>query len=65
MSHLFCGLVEAFVMPEPNPRRRALRMDNAERLEKLEENRRRLQREVEDLKQQFAGFRNSLNNACD
>jgi len=44
--HLFCGLVEAFVMPEPNPTPRALRMDNAERLEKLEETVGGLQREV-------------------
>jgi uncharacterized protein YceH (UPF0502 family) len=55
--HLFCGLVEAFVMPEPNATPRALRMDNAERLEKLEETVAGLHREVEDLKQQFAGFR--------
>ena len=55
--HLFCGLVEAFVMPEPNATPRALRMDNAERLEKLEETVAGLHKEVEDLKQQFAGFR--------
>ena len=55
--HLFCGLVEAFVMPEPNATPRALRMDNAERLEKLEETVVGLHKEVEDLKQQFAGFR--------
>jgi uncharacterized protein YceH (UPF0502 family) len=55
--HLFSGLVEAFVMPEPNATPRALRMDNADRLEKLEETVGGLQREIEDLKQQFAGFR--------
>jgi len=55
--HLFCGLVEAFVMPEPNATPRALRMDNAERLEKLEETVAGLHKEVEDLRQQFAGFR--------
>jgi hypothetical protein len=32
-------------------------MDNAERLEKLEETVAGLQHDVEDLKQQFAGFR--------
>jgi uncharacterized protein YceH (UPF0502 family) len=55
--HLFCGLVEAFVMPEPNATPRALRMDNAERLEKLEETVAGLQKEIEELRQHFAGFR--------
>ena len=55
--HLFCGLVEAFVLPEPNATPRAVRMDNAERLEKLEETVASLERDVEELKQQFAGFR--------
>jgi len=55
--HLFCGLVEPFVLPEPNSTPRAVRMDNAERLEKLEETVATLQQEVEDLKTQFAGFR--------
>lgn len=55
--HLFCGLVEPFVMPEPNTTPRAIRMDNAERLEKLEETVSGVQREMEELKQQFAGFR--------
>lgn len=55
--HLFCGLVEPFVMPEPNTTPRAIRMDNAERLEKLEETVVGLQRDMEELKQQFAGFR--------
>ena len=55
--HLFCGLVEPFVMPEPPSASRILRVDNAERLERLEETVAGLQRDVEDLKQQFAGFR--------
>jgi uncharacterized protein YceH (UPF0502 family) len=55
--HLLCGLVEPFVMPEPNATPRAIRMDNAERLEKLEETVAGLQKDVEDLKQQFASFR--------
>jgi uncharacterized protein YceH (UPF0502 family) len=55
--HLFCGLVEPFVIPEPNTTPRAIRMDNAERLEKLEETVAGLQKDVEDLKEQFAGFR--------
>lgn len=55
--HLFCGLVEEFVLPEPTNTPRALRMDNAERLEKLEEAVARLQKEMEDLKQQLAGFK--------
>jgi uncharacterized protein YceH (UPF0502 family) len=55
--HLFCGLVEPFVMPEPNTTPRALRMDNAERLETLEETVVGLQKNIEDLKDQFAGFR--------
>ena len=55
--HLFCGLVEPFVIPEPNATLRAIRMDNAERLEKLEETVASLQKDMEELKQQFAGFR--------
>jgi len=55
--HLLCGLVEPFVMPEPNATPRAIRMDNAERLEKLEETVAGLQKDVKDLKEQFASFR--------
>jgi uncharacterized protein YceH (UPF0502 family) len=55
--HLFRGLVEPFVMPEPNATPRAVRMDNAERLEKLEETVAGLQQEMEELKLHFAGFR--------
>jgi uncharacterized protein len=55
--HLLCGLVEPFVMPEPNATPRAVRMDNAERLERLEETVTGLQKDMEDLKQEFAGFR--------
>jgi uncharacterized protein len=55
--HLLCGLVEPFVMPEPNATPRAVRMDNAERLERLEETVAGLQKGMEDLKQEFAGFR--------
>ena len=55
--HLLCGLVEPFVMPEPNSTPRAVRMDNAERLERLEETVAGLQKDMEDLKQEFAGFR--------
>jgi uncharacterized protein YceH (UPF0502 family) len=55
--HLFCGLVEPFVMPEPNTTPRAIRMDNAERLEKLEETVVGLQKDIAELKEQFAGFR--------
>ena len=55
--HLFCGLVEPFALPEPNATPRAIRMDNAERLEKLEETVANLEKDVEELKQQFAGFR--------
>ena len=55
--HLFGGLVEPFVMPEPNSTPRALRMDNAERLEKLEATVTSLQQDVSDLKAQFAAFR--------
>lgn len=55
--HLLSGLVEPFVIPEPNTTPRAIRMENAERLEKLEESFAALEKEMEDLKQQFAGFR--------
>ena len=55
--HLLCGLIEPFVMPEPNATPRAIRMDNAERLEKLEETVAGLQKDVKDLKEQFASFR--------
>lgn len=55
--HLFCGLVEPFVIPELNTTPRAIRMDNAERLEKLEETVAALQKDMEELKEQFAGFR--------
>jgi uncharacterized protein YceH (UPF0502 family) len=55
--HLLCGLVEPFVMPESNATPRAVRMDNAERLERLEETVAGLQKDVEDMKEQFAGFR--------
>jgi uncharacterized protein YceH (UPF0502 family) len=55
--HLFCGLEEPFVLPESNTTPRALRMDNAERLEKLEETVAGLQKDMEELKEQFAGFR--------
>jgi hypothetical protein len=44
-------------MPEPNATPRAVRMDNAERLERLEETVAGLQKDMEDLKQEFAGFR--------
>jgi uncharacterized protein YceH (UPF0502 family) len=55
--HLFCGLVEPFVMPEPSTTARAIRIDNAGRLEKLEETVAGLQKDMEELTQQFAGFR--------
>ena len=55
--HLFCGLVEPFVMPEPNATPRAVRMDNAERLEKLEETVAGLQKDIQELKEQFVGFK--------
>lgn len=55
--HLFCGLVEPFVLPEPPSASRILRVDNAERLERLEQSVASMQTEVEELKQQFAGFR--------
>ena len=55
--HLFCGLVEPFVMPEPPSAPRVFRLDNSERLDRLEETVARLQQEMEEVKQQFAGFR--------
>ena len=55
--HLFCGLVEPFVMPEPPSAPRVFRPDNSERLDRLEETVARLQQEMEEVKQQFAGFR--------
>ena len=55
--HLFCGLVEDFVLPEANSTPRTLRLDNAERLETLEAAVAGLQRDIEEMKQQFAGFK--------
>ena len=55
--HLFCGLVEPFVMPEPPSAPRVFRPDSSERLDRLEEKVAHLQQEIEEMKQQFAGFR--------
>ena len=55
--HLFCGLVEDFVLPEANSTPRTLRLDNAERLETLEAAVAGLQRDIEEMKEQFAGFK--------
>ena len=55
--HLFCGVVEDFVLPEANSTPRTLRLDNAERLETLEAAVAGLQRDIEEMKQQFAGFK--------
>ncbi len=55
--HLFSGDVEISAQSESLSEARASRADSSERVEQLEETVRTLQREVEDLKQQFAGFR--------
>ncbi len=55
--HLLAGDLETSVPSEPISAARAGRSEGAERVERLEDTVASLQKEVEELKQQFAGFR--------